>query len=142
MCAYTSTTDMLAMLCREHRELERCFDEAAMTGKRHALADLLVRHAHTEESVLKVALNGQPVPALDRLRALANNLKADLDTEPDAARWAAWREALIEQHCHEEAELFAYAREVLTAERLESLGRLLAVLRVQWHAVGATRAWL
>jgi hypothetical protein len=79
---------------------------------------------------------------LARARELAAALQADLDAEPDAAQWAAWRLALIEQHRREEEVLFSHARGQVAGERLESLGRLLAVLRVQWHAVGATRSWL
>jgi hypothetical protein len=137
-----SSTDVLAMLSREHRELERRLDEAAACGARRALADKLALHAGTESAVLQLALDGSRLQCLARTRELAQALQADLDAEADASQWASWRAELIEQQRREEDEVFEHARRAVSAERLESLGRLLAVLRVQWHAAGATRLWL
>jgi hemerythrin superfamily protein len=140
--------DATTLLKRDHetvRELFRAFDEAGDTDVRRGLyrhiRQELRRHSRVEEHVFYPAvMRLRAEPAREAVRDaledhhIVDGLLAELDQlEPEDVRYGEKMRTLqqsVERHItSEEDALFAQARIHLTDERLERLGRDMAVMR-------------
>ena len=140
--------DATTLLKNDHdavRELFRAFAEASGAGARRdlyrSIRHELLTHSRVEEQVFYPAVMRVRVePAREAVRGalehhhIVDGLMAEIDQlEPEDARYGEKIRALqesVERHIEDEEQaLFTQARIHLTDERLERLGRDMALLR-------------
>lgn len=140
--------DAITLLTNDHDVVRELFQAFADTGDSEARRALyrtlrheLQTHSRIEEQVFYPAvMRLRAEPARDAVRDaledhhILDGLMGEIDQiEPEDARYAAKVRSLqehVERHLeHEEQALFAQARIHLTDERLERLGRDMALLR-------------
>lgn len=148
------SADATAILARDHAQLRRLLDELAVAAaerdldrKKELFRELkaaLHLHVRQEEEVFYPAVmklrsavaRVQVKEALEEHQAV-DSIVAEIDqTEPDESEYDAKLDGLrasVERHIGEEEQaMFAEARNHLTDDRLQALGRQMMSLRDSW----------